>query len=152
MINPIKRNEALKPLSRDHHQGLLVCWKIKQGFKLNVETKRIKKYLDWFWKNHLKEHFEIEEKFLFPILGNQNKLIDQAITEHIKLKRLFKNKTEIEKSINLIREELEKHIRFEERTLFNEIQKIATSEELEKIYLTHSSNFKDNWKNEFWVA
>jgi len=43
MSNPIKRNEALKPLSRDHHHGLLLCWKIRQGIKLNIEPERIKK-------------------------------------------------------------------------------------------------------------
>ena len=33
---PIKRSEYLKPLSRDHHQGLLLCWKIRTGLKKGI--------------------------------------------------------------------------------------------------------------------
>ena len=28
---PLKRNPNLVPLSREHHYGLLFCWKLKQG-------------------------------------------------------------------------------------------------------------------------
>lgn len=147
---PIKRVEELKPLSREHHFGLLLCWKIRTGIKKNVEIKRIKKYTDWFWKNHLAKHFEIEEAEVFPILGNDNPLIKKAKTEHRRLRRLFENQNDPVKSISLIEEELEKHIRFEERVLFNEIQKIASPQDLEKISATHSSDFKHRWSDEFW--
>ena len=148
MPEPIKREDALKALS---HHGLLLCWKIIQGIKRNIATERIKRYVDWFWNNHLRQHFEIEEKLLFPILGNQNELVKQTLAEHRRLKRLFENGNDIHKSINLIEEELEKHIRFEERVLFNEIQKAATKEQLEQIQLLHSdSKFVDNLTDPFW--
>jgi hypothetical protein len=35
-IKPIKRNKHLKWLSRDHHFGLLACWKIRQGLKIKL--------------------------------------------------------------------------------------------------------------------
>jgi hypothetical protein len=72
---PIKRSEFLKPLSREHHRGLLFCWKIRAGIKKNVEVSRIKKYADWFYQNYLVPHFEVEEKYVFPILGNENEFI-----------------------------------------------------------------------------
>ncbi len=151
MPEPIKREDALKALSRDHHHGLLLCWKIRQGIKRNIATERIKRYVDWFWNNHLRQHFEIEEKLLFPILGNQNELVKQTLAEHRRLKRLFENGNDIHKSISLIEEELEKHIRFEERVLFNEIQKVATKEQLQQIQLYHSdSKFADNLTDPFW--
>lgn len=151
MHEPIKRNDALKSLSRDHHHGLLLCWKIRKGIKRNIAAERIKRYVDWFWNNHLIQHFEIEEKLLFPILGNQNELVKQTLAEHRRLKRLFENGNDIHKSINSIEEELEKHIRFEERVLFNEIQKIATKEQLQQIALYHSdSKFVDNLSDPFW--
>lgn len=151
MKEPIKRIEQLKALSREHHHGLLLCWKIREGIKRNIETERIKKYVDWFWNNHLQQHFETEENLLFPILGSQNELIQQALTEHRRLKRLFENENDIHKSISLIEEELEKHIRFEERVLFNEIQKVATQQELDKLYTKHNSDFQDNLTDEFWM-
>lgn len=82
MSNPIKRNEALKPLSRDHHHGLLLCWKIRRGIKRNIAPERIKKYLDWFWKNYLKPYFETEVQYVFPVLGSENELVKQALAEH----------------------------------------------------------------------
>ena len=50
---PIKRTEVLKPLSHEHHHGLLLCWKIKTGIKKNIDAARIKKYADWFYRSHL---------------------------------------------------------------------------------------------------
>lgn len=151
MPNPIKRNEALKPLSRDHHHGLLLCWKIRQGIKLNVEPERVKKYLDWFWISYLKPHFEIEEEYVFPILGKDNVLVKQALSEHRRLKRLFENKDDLSKTISLIEEELEKHIRFEERVLFNEIEKVASSEQLLQIEMDSSDkSFYENLSDPFW--
>ncbi len=151
MSEPIKRNEALVQLSRDHHYGLLLCWKIREGIKRRIEPQRIKNYVDWFWLHHLEQHFEIEEKYLFPILGNQNEMVEQALAEHRRLKVLFENENDLHNSISLIEKELEKHIRFEERVLFNEIQKHATKEQLQQIHRYHSDgNFSDNLTDLFW--
>ena len=153
-MNPIHRNEALKPLSREHHQGLLLCWKIRTGFSKRIEISLMKSYADWFYKNYLLPHFDIEEKYVFSILGNEHELVKRALAEHRKLKRLFENENEVAKRLGLIEELLEAHIRFEERVLFNEIQKIATPKELEKMELMHENrnNHKEPeaWKYEFW--
>jgi len=39
---PIKRSIALQPLSREHHHGLLLCWKIRTGLKKGIDIDRIK--------------------------------------------------------------------------------------------------------------
>lgn len=151
MPNPIKRNEALKPLSRDHHHGLLLCWKIRQGIKLNVEYERIKTYLDWFWVSYLKAHFEIEEMYVFPVLGKDNLSVKKALSEHRRLKRHFEKKDDLFRTINLIEEELEKHIRFEERVLFNEIEKVVTRNQLMQIEIEISDkSFYENLSDPFW--
>ncbi|MCB0536105.1 MAG: hemerythrin domain-containing protein [Bacteroidetes bacterium] len=151
MPNPIKRNEALKSLSRDHHHGLLLCWKIRQGFKLNIEPERIKKYLDWFWISYLKPHFEVEEQYVFPVLGSKNELVKQALAEHRRLKWLFENEDDLSKILSLIEEELEKHIRFEERVLFNVIQSEASSEQLLQIEIDCADkSFYENLSDPFW--
>lgn len=148
---PIKRIAVLKPLSRDHHHGLLLCWKIRTGLNKDIQPQRIKVYAEWFWRNHLKPHFDIEENYVFSILGNENKLIKQALTEHHRIKYLFEFSDEIIKNLNLIEEELDAHIRFEERLLFNEIQEIATMEQLQQIERHHSdTKFIDNLSDPFW--
>lgn len=151
MDKPLKRHNALKSLSREHHHGLLLCWKIRAGIKNNIELSRIKTYADWFYVNYLIPHFDVEEKYFFPILGKENVLIKKAIAEHRRLKRLFRDDSDLKKSLNLIEEELDKHIRFEERVLFNEIQRNATQEQLLALAQIHSEDkFVDNLTDTFW--
>lgn len=70
-----KRHKALQNLSREHHHGLLLSWKIRTGFNKNVEVNRIKCYAHWFFKAHLIPHFELEETYIFPILKSDNELV-----------------------------------------------------------------------------
>lgn len=152
MENPIKRHKALQPLSRDHHHGLLLSWKIRQGFKKGIDTERILSYARWFWHAHLLGHFQLEEKHLFPILGNDNPMVKRALSEHRRLARLFTSTdSDSARSLSLIEEELELHIRFEERQLFNAIQEIATREQWLVLEQIHSDAYhNDEWKDEFW--
>lgn len=149
---PIRRHEALKPLSREHHHGLLLCWKIRQGIKLNVAPDRMKSYTDWFKTQYLYPHFEAEEKYVFPVLGDENQLIKKALAEHRRLKRLFNQKSDIVKALSLIEEELDNHIRFEERVVFNEVQQVASPEEFEEIQEKHHAIAfsDDHWEDHFW--
>lgn len=149
---PLKRAVELQPLSRDHHHGLQLCWKIRTGFSKQIEVERIKEYVDWYFKTHLAPHFELEEKYIFTILDPKHELVKQALTDHRRLKRLFNQTTDLEKALGRIEEELEKHIRFEERVLFPEIQNRATSIQLSKIHEIHSDEaFIENEKNVFWT-
>lgn len=148
---PIKRNIDLQPICRDHHHCLLLCWKIRKGLRKQVEIERIKKHANWFFENLIQPPFEIEEANVFPILGEDIALIKKALSEHRRLKRLFEDTDEIEKSLSRIEEELEAHIRFEERSLFKEIQEVATEEQLKQVSAHHKdSTFQENTEDEFW--
>jgi hemerythrin superfamily protein len=152
MNQPIKRHEALQPWSREHHQGLLLSWKIKKGFALNVDPQRIKDYCDWFWKTHLLPHFETEENYLFPILGEENHLVEQALDEHGQLRVMFEQKEADTDTLSQIESLLNDHIRFEERVLFNAIQEVATLEELQLLEDVHNEGVScEVWTDEFWV-
>ena len=148
---PKKRHIALQPLSREHHHGLLLSWKIRTGLNKSVETKRIKNYADWFFKTHLIPHFEMEEAHIFTLLDENNELIKKALSDHRRLKRLFTKEEDDAKILNKIEEELEKHIRFEERVLFPEIQNVATEDQLALIEKIHNEDgFNDKLDDEFW--
>jgi hypothetical protein len=147
----MKRIEELKPFSREHHHSLLLSWKIRAGFSKGVEVERIKKYTDWFFPKYIESHFREEEAYIFPILGEENPMVKKALSQHRRLEKLFKDSKNPEKSLSLAEEELEKHIRFEERKLFMEIQEIATPEELEHIDKMHDKQkFQENTEDEFW--
>ena len=147
---PLKRIAGLKPYSIDHHQGLLLCWKIRTGLKNNIAPARIAAYVQWFYKNELLPHFELEEKFIFPVLGGDNSLVRQAVSEH-KMISLLIHEVGGEESLLQLAEVLEKHIRFEERILFEEVQKCATPEELAEIEkVLWSKIFVADTSDEVW--
>ncbi|PNW29741.1 hemerythrin domain-containing protein [Formosa algae] len=148
---PLKRHKALQPLSREHHQGLLLSWKIRTGFKKKIQPERMKVYTDWFYKMHLVPHFSMEETHIFPLLGADHTLCQQAILEHKRLGSLFANQSNLDENLTEIANTLEQHIRFEERTLFPEIQKVATEAQMKQIENIHDeTDFQDNISDEFW--
>lgn len=149
---PLKRHKALQPLSREHHHGLLLAWKIRAGFKKNIKAQRIKIYADWFFKTHLIPHFETEETYIFPVLEQDNEMVKKALADHRRIKRLFAETDDDAKTLSIIEEELDKHIRFEERVLFPEIQKMATEAQLLYIEKIHEeTEFIDKLDDAFWV-
>jgi iron-sulfur cluster repair protein YtfE (RIC family) len=152
---PIKRHIALQPISHHHHQGLLVCWKIRIGLAKAIIPERIKAFIDFYYNKHLLEHFRLEEEFLFPILGKDNNLVKQAYAEHSSIMHIIQLKHDLVTTLVMIEKQLKAHIRFEERVLFNEIQKVATEKELAEIIAIHLDNTAMNeqiesWKDNFW--
>lgn len=150
MPKPIKRDKALQPVSREHHHGLRLSLKIRKGLSKNVAPERIKNYANWFWHHHLVPHFEMEEKYIFPVLGAEHELIIEAVNQHQKLESLFTDKTISVENLSQIEKELTLHIRFEEQVLFNEIQDAATPEQLTLIEEMHSKIEDICWVDEFW--
>lgn len=153
---PLRRHMALRALSRDHHEGLLLCWKIRTGLTKQIDTARIKRYATWFYQHHLQPHFALEEKLVFVLIGTDHEMVKKAMADHRRLKRLFEDDEHIDRSLSLIEEELEKHIRFEERMLFQEIQHTVSTDELEQLATTlseaHGAVACPQWEDEFWKA
>ena len=153
MNHPLKRHEALKPLSKDHHHGLLLCWKIREGRKKDVETERIKAYTDYFFSSQLRPHFKFEEEELFKFLGQDHPLIKKAKRDHHRLEQLFKHDDQVDWALTEIEQELEEHIRFEERALYNEIQQETSEEKLEGLKNKENevrTPNPDDWEDKFW--
>ncbi|MCC8360392.1 hemerythrin domain-containing protein [Salinimicrobium sediminilitoris] len=149
---PLKRHHALKPLSRDHHHGLLLCWKIREGLKKNVPLDRIKKYTDFFFTSQLRPHFKFEEEEIFPLLGDSHPMRVRAIKEHSLLQDLFKAEA-VKETFTSIEKELNDHIRFEERELFRELQETVPEEKLNIINNKEEEIITpdpDDWEDKFW--
>ena len=138
-MSPVERLPELQGISREHHEGLLLCWKIRAGTAKGASPARIRKYCKRFLRERLKPHFTIEETVLFPVLGMDHPGVRRAMAEHRRLQRLINGRTDATLAISMIEEELEAHIRFEERQLFNLIQEVATPEQLEEIEKAHAS-------------
>lgn len=142
---------SLQPLSHKHYHTLLLCWKIRMSLRKQVSSHRIKRYADWFFDYHLQPHFKMEEDHVFPILGADHPLIKKATAEHRRLKRLFTTNTDVKRNLSLIEEELESHVRFEERVLFQKIQeKVITHNLTVNTVLHHEEAFIENMEDPFW--
>jgi len=109
-------------------------------------------YALWFWNMHLLKHFEVEERWLFPLLGNDHPLVKRALADHKRITRLFTSApSDRERVLGQIEEALDKHIRFEERILFQAIQKIATEDQLQIMEQVHAGTVpQEIWGDEFW--
>ena len=153
MTKPLKRHEALKSLSKDHHHGLLLCWKIREGLKKGIALERIKSYTDFFFSSQLRPHFDFEEQEVFPLLGNEHPMTVRALREHHRLESLFKAEVK-EENLTSIELELNRHIRFEERELFMELQETTSEEKLQQIAKKEekvNTPNPEDWDDKFWL-
>ena len=153
---PIKRSKHIVILSREHHTGLLFCWKIRQGLKKEVNTSRIQKFACYFWNAHLASHFREEEELLF------NKVNDDfcrlALQQHQEIRVLInqvKANAPTPELLTHLADSVDNHIRFEERELFPHLEKVLDEQELINIGAalaeSHAAPDKDNFQDEFWV-
>jgi hemerythrin-like domain-containing protein len=152
---PIKRNEHIVKLSRDHHASLLFCWKIRQGIKYHVEPDRIIQYVRYFWEHHFSIHFKEEEEFLFAPLKDE--VVQKAIDDHEKIKIFIDQITvegmESEDDILLeLAEMVDQHVRYEERILFPHLEEKLSDEQLEAIgKQIDTAPLTDNYPDNFWT-
>ena len=153
---PIKRSAYVVVLSRDHHAGLLFCWKIKQGLKKDISSERIASYIRFFWEEHLMEHFREEEILLFNQYDSE--LTRRGKAEHVELQQNFlaiAGGQPPEPDYLEFTEQLTAHIRFEERELFPHLEQALTAPVLTAIgdilAKLHMLPFKDNYPDEFWI-
>lgn len=153
---PIKRHQALVSFSKEHHFGLLLVWKIRRGLDNAISTERIGRYVLFFFNEDLKTHFKEEEQLLFSKLSVNDTLRLQAEVEHKEIYRLIEAITQTINDKHLLRQfadTLERHIRFEERILFNYLQTHISAEELEEISsrFSNSVDADSRWEDVFWV-
>jgi hemerythrin-like domain-containing protein len=152
---PIKRTKELIPLSREHHDGLLFAWKLRQGVKLNVSVERLKRFSIWFWHQHIKPHFYQEEKIVSPYLPLDNELIARMKREHEYIRELILGLDKEAEPATFIQlaDVLDTHIRFEERILFTFLEEQLSPGQLTTIHeqLVEHPVCDKNWDDEFWV-
>jgi hemerythrin-like domain-containing protein len=152
---PIKRSVELAPLSREHHDGLLFVWKLKEGLAKNVSAERLKKFTFWFWQQHIKPHFYQEEKILSPHLSPADPMLVRMSREHENIREFILNldRDADAQTFKQLADLLNDHIRFEERELFTHLERILSKETLGSIFqeLEKHPVCASDWEDEFWV-
>jgi len=155
-IKPIKRTEALLPLSREHHFDLLLAWKIRKGMKAGVAPSRIADYIRYLDEYLMTAHFADEEILLFDQLPKEDALCQRARREHHEIRDLIAGITGGEEDVSLfakLADAVEAHVRFEERELFPYLeQQIPAGKQREiatELALNHDG-FIEVWNDHFW--
>jgi iron-sulfur cluster repair protein YtfE (RIC family) len=141
----MKRHETLAPLSRDHHEALILAQLLKKdapAYKnLPTETNEEAAYAVNFFITHLEKHFLQEENMLQQVKTYNEeieKLTEEIINEHQYLKTIFLSLDKADNlsvTLDVLGTALENHIRKEERILFPLIQQHCPAEILNTLVL-----------------
>ncbi len=152
---PIKRSPQLAPLSREHHDGLMFVWNLRQGIKKGTDSGLLRKYVLWFWTNHIKPHFFQEEKILLPNMPDHHPLGQQMKEEHEYIRELVLSldRETDKQTLKSLGDLLERHIRFEEQKLFGFLEEILSPEKLDQIQQSMDQHpvTCEPWEEKFWV-
>jgi len=131
----MKRSEALRSLSREHHQALTIA----QELRRSDDPERAAARFHEFWGREGALHFRIEEEVLLPtweLLGTVDaEAAARLAREHLELRTAALALGD-EPSLAAVRElgdKLAAHVRFEERELFPLIEADLGAAELEQL-------------------
>jgi iron-sulfur cluster repair protein YtfE (RIC family) len=130
---PAKRHPSLIPLSHDHHHGLVLAFRLREGLPRNRKPSdsphEQAEATVRFFHDNLVAHFQAEEEVLFPAMRihtpQANTLLDTLIAEHDmirssveQLSRIVPDDPSLPTLLKSFGDILERHIRCEERELF----------------------------------
>lgn len=132
----MKRSEALKPLSREHHHALFLA-KVVRDQKGEGDSRQ--RFLD-FWGEEESIHFRIEEEVLLPgsnLSGpDEDPEVARMLSDHLAIRRgaarVIADEASPAELVELI-DRLHDHVRFEERELFPRIERELPEDRLEEL-------------------
>jgi hemerythrin-like domain-containing protein len=118
-----RRHESLIPLSHDHHDALLLAWRLRTGDLSRREAELRASHISAYFEYRLINHFKVEEELLFPafreVLGLEASLIELLLSDHQELRaQAAAIKSGAHDQVDSFCVLLERHIRTEERQLF----------------------------------
>ncbi len=128
-----KRHSTLVTLSHDHHHGLALALRLRQGERALLtdgwthDRKEQARRVQHFYRDELAVHFRVEEGILFPAMlkhvAVSSDLVSSLIEQHRRMEKLIGQLREalsstLDSLLSELGAVLEQHIRTEERELF----------------------------------
>jgi hemerythrin-like domain-containing protein len=134
------RDKNLIPLSHQHQHCLALCVRLDRAIQAGeVDLEAWQAEIQQMFEQEITFHFAAEEKELFPAAARfpeLQALVQELLTGHALLRNLFSRaaaRTLHVAGLQALVEKLASHIRKEERELFEEMQKLMSSEELSQV-------------------
>jgi hemerythrin-like domain-containing protein len=134
----MKRDEALAPLSRDHHQALFQALRLKRAAE--PDAGEAVRGLIEFFDGHGALHFRVEEEVLLPWFVREggadpaDAAIVRVLTDHVWIRARIQKLREADgfhlDDVRELGERLDQHVRHEERVLFPLIEGTLPADDL----------------------
>lgn len=143
----MQRHPGLVPLSREHHHGLVMAERLVLGRSTNPRadwpadrTAQARRLVDFF-ETDLRPHFEAEEAHVFPVAAREvaggDRLVRRLVDDHDAMRGMVRALAaggdapgtpdptplaDLDDRLRAFGERLRRHIRVEERELFERMQ------------------------------
>jgi len=140
----VKRHPALASLSREHHHELSLARGLRRAAAAAPEQRlaAAAAYVDQFF-GPTADHFRLEEEVVFPVYtrhAGRTALVERILREHMELQGLARElRAQVAagavsaETLTALGTLLHDHVRIEERELFEDIQRVVPSAELEAL-------------------
>ncbi len=159
----MKRHTSLRPFSDDHHQGLVNARRLRRAAsgEGGNPAGTAQDFLD-FWQRDTSRHFRKEEEVLLPVLARYGgdvgkRPILQMLTQHARIRGLamqlsdeLKQDRVREDTLRNLGEQLEAHIRLEERRVLPFIEETLPEHALQEV-ASRLEVFETEPPHESWV-
>lgn len=135
----MKRHPALVPLSHDHHHTLVRARELRRA-AADADDASLERVAGRFrraFDGGVARHFRDEEELLFPLLGEVEPPpapLVEAAAQHARIRALVRRLPD-RAAAGELGELLERHVRLEERELFELVQETAPPEALDGLAL-----------------
>ena len=155
----MQRHPGLVPLSRDHHHGLVMAERLVLGRSTNpradwpTDRPEQARRLIEFFDTDLRPHFEAEEAHVFPAAARDvaagEALVQRLVDDHEAMRTMVREieagvvdaagdgpappLADLDDRLRAFGERLRRHIRIEERELFERMQAECSPETLREI-------------------
>ena len=160
----MKRHPDLREFSDDHHQGLVNAMRLKKTAAGEgiAPLEAARSFLE-FWREDTSPHFRKEEEVLLPVVArHEGNLRDECVVvmlaQHARIRGLTMQlgdevgREEVQrKTLQDLGEQLEAHIRLEERALFPALEESLSEEALHEVS-SRLAAYKDQGSSEPWVS
>jgi hemerythrin-like domain-containing protein len=142
----VKRAAELRSLSEDHHHGLVNARRLRQAASVEgtIREEVVRTFLE-FWQKDTSVHFRREEEVLLPVLARHGGDLAQEpvvkmLNQHARIRGLVMELSDQAtdgsvrpETLQGIGEQLEEHIRLEEREVFPMIEDVLPKEGLKEL-------------------
>jgi len=137
-----RRNDALIPLTHDHHHALAQARRLRDVSQLDDATQQrnlANDFVNFYFGRAIRHFHEEEELFFAPLIDEPRakELVVRAVSDHLRLhalvrglKRQLTDGEADPETLSKIADLLTEHVRFEEQKLFPLIEELVPEDHL----------------------